>query len=707
VVYVALAGEGDIFTVEGLAGIDRISHELEDIEGVEEVTSVTTTDAVLGDGGWVEVGPLMDSLPETEEEVAGVRQKVRSSGLLRRLVSADHRSALLVADLEDDVLSDPSAQNRIVAAMRDHLATTDLQGWRFMLAGNPVIAEAIERYNTRDQQLFSGLMLLLVGISSFVLLRRLAGALLPLAVVLVTVAWTMGLFVAAGHQTNWVTSIITPILVLVGVADAVHFLSRYQEILPEAGTRREAVIRTLRSIGPPCLLTSLTTAAGFFSLVVNQVMPVRTFGVFAAIGVLLALLATVLILPACLALRPGAPPAGKAPKAPRPWGVLLWADRIVQRRPAPALAVSMLLAAVVALGILRIQVETNLLKYFKPDAQVVTDHDFIEDVYGGSSPLDIVVRSAEQDGVKRPAVLQAAAALQDRFEAHPKMARGVSLADLVQELHEVMSGDPERRSVPDSPQAIAQLLLMVSPETTDGMVDDSAELLRISTRFQGAKMGLGGARGLLDEVQANVDELFPDDVEVRLTGSSVLFVNMDSYLVNGQIRSFGIVLAVLFVVMVLVMRSPRMGLLAMIPNVLPIAFMMGLMGWLGMPLDGFTVMIASIAIGIGVDDTIHYLHHLRHELGQGVPLRDAMSHTMRSVGRALVFTSIVLALGFWVFCLSDFVGTRNFGFLTGITVLVALVADLVVLPAVLLLVGVPKGWGGGRAKGKDAVIVES
>jgi hypothetical protein len=154
----------------------------------------------------------------------------------------------------------------------------------------------------------------------------------------------------------------------------------------------------------------------------------------------------------------------------------------------------------------------------------------------------------------------------------------------------------------------------------------------------------------------------------------------------------GLVLVVLVVAMTLLFRSVKMGLLAMIPNVVPIAAMLGLMGWLDIRLDGFTVMIACIAIGIGVDDTIHYLHHLRHELSLGKGLDEAMTATVTSVGRALVFTSVVLALGFWIFCLSDFVGTFNFGLLTGVTVLVALAADLLILPAAIMIVGVPKGW---------------
>ena len=691
-IYVALDNGGDIFTVETFALLHRLARAIEAVDGVHEVTNLAATEAVLDDEGVVTVAQLMTAPPRTAADLTRVRGQVRASPLLRRLKASDDRSALIMVELDRKLLTDPPRQNRVVAAVRELLSKQE--GWKlnFKLAGNPVIAEAIERYNTRDQQIFSNLMLLLVSISALLLLRRVSALLLPGAVVLVTVIWVMGLFVHAGQQTNWVTSIITPILFLVGVADVVHFLSRFADELPRARTRMEAVVATLRGVFLPCLFTSVTTAVGFASLMANQVMPVRVFGVFAALGVVLALLATLLVLPAVLSFG-GAWGAGKPPRRGRSDKLLGGLDRLVQGHPVPLLVLAGLLTVGAAVGINRMRVETNLLKYFKPSARVVQDSHYIEDTYGGSSPLDIVVDTGRKDGAHDPAVLRALDKLQDGLEKMNHIERGVSVVDLVKELYMVGSGDKADFRVPDSSAGVAQLLLLPGPKTLEPLVDTERRLLHLSTRFKGAKLGLRGARALLQQVERLGRELFPAGVKVRLTGSSVLFINMDRYLVLGQIHSFGIVLGVLAVVMVLLFWSLRVGLLAMIPNLLPIAVMLGLMGWLDLPLDGFTVMIASIAIGVGVDDTIHYLHGLRHRLAAGDDLTTAMSATTRTVGQALVYTSLMLALGFWIFCLSDFVGTRNFGLLTGITVVVALVADLVVLPAVIKVLGVPRGWG--------------
>ena len=694
-IYVAMdSGGKGIFSLEVLGLLDHLADTISAMDGVRKVTNLASTDAVLDDEGVVNVAPLMTAPPKTAQQVARIKSQVLSSPLLRRLKSNDNTSALIIIELDRELLTKPSRQNQIVAQVRDLLAK-DQQGKprTYKLAGNPVIAEAIERYNTRDQKIFAKLMLLLVSISCLILLRRFSALVLPGVVVLVTVIWVMGAFVHTGNQTNWVTSILTPILFLVGVADVVHFLSRFQLALAESDSRREAAIKALREIFWPCLLTSLTTAAGFASLMANEVMPVKVFGIFAAVGVIMALVATLAVVPGLLSFG-GKWGAGKPLRQAGSAKLLGALDGMVQRHPGAVLFVAGVLTAAVAVGVWRMRVETNLLKYFRQDAPVVQHSLYIEDTYGGSSPLDIVVDTGRKDGASEPKLLAAVDRFQDQLARTKGIERGVSLADLIKELHMVATSEKKNFSVPDSRAAVAQLLLLPGPKTIEPMVDTERRLLRISTRFQGARLGLKGARRLLDGVEAQLKALLPANAKARLTGSSVLFINMDRYLVMGQIHSFGIVLAVLLVVMVLVFWSVRMGLLAMIPNLMPIGVMLGLMGWLDLPLDGFTVMIACIAIGIGVDDTIHYLHHLRGRLRAGEQLHAAMTDTTLGVGRALVFTSVMLTLGFWIFCLSDFVGTRNFGLLTGITVLVALVADLLVLPAVLRLTGVPRGWGG-------------
>lgn len=203
------------------------------------------------------------------------------------------------------------------------------------------------------------------------------------------------------------------------------------------------------------------------------------------------------------------------------------------------LLISLLIIVPISLGIFSVRVETNLLKYFKPSEPLVQDALFIDGAYGGSSPLDIVVRTGAPDGARAPEVLQATAELQRRLEAHPGVERGLSLADLLSEMNGVLLDDPAEHRVPETSAAVAQFLMLVDPSIIDPMLDPDGQILRLAARFEGARMGGSQARVLLDEIRGLFQEGFPEGVDVTLAGSSVLFVNMDEYLVNGQIESFG------------------------------------------------------------------------------------------------------------------------------------------------------------------------
>ena len=691
-VYLSVDFGGDgVFSVGSLRRLDEVTRAVAGVEGVARVTSLASTDAILDRDGWVESGPLMVEPPSTVGEVERIEEKVFASSLLPWFVSPDRGSALVVIEVDPEL--GPVELNRTVVAIHGALERPpggDPSG--YALAGNPVFAEAIDRLNARDQKLFSGLMLALVLISSALWLRRLTLALLVVAVVLVTVTWTTGLLVASGHQSNWVVAIVSPLLFLIGVASAIHVLSYYRDVLPGATSRREAVAETLQRVAVPCLFTSLTTAVGFAALMANQIGPIQVFGGFASIGVLLAFVATLLVVPAGLSLRRkrDGKKARRGTREGRALHRLTFLDRLAQEHPGIVLAASAVVALAVIAGVHGLRVETNNLEYFRQDTPVVRHSLSIEETYGGSAPLDVVVDTGRPDGVIEPELLTALVAFQDRLEAIPGVARGISLADLTRDLHHAMAGADRTTDLPDDLAMVDQLLLLPDAGMVGRIVDTERRTTRVATRFAGATLGLKQSRELLAQVQHAADETLGEGA--RLTGSSLLFIRMDRYLVTGQVRSLAIVLVLLLVIMTGLYRSLRMGLLAMIPNVLPIAMMLGLMGWLDVPLDGLTAMIACIAIGIGVDDTIHYLHHLRHELGGAPDLSTAMSRTLAVVGRPIVFTSVVLTAGFGVFCFSDFLGTRNFGLLTGLTVMVALAADLLVLPAVLSLVGVPRSW---------------
>ncbi len=706
VVFVALeADSGTVLETGRLVALNRLSKELAKLAEVDRVTSLTNANFVLHLGKTLAPGTLGSNLPLPPADEARLVQRVRASPLLGLLISKDLSSTVIVLELARRLEGDPGKQTAAVRSIRAAVFELDTGGMHSRLTGNPVLAEGIETYSNRDQRLFSLLMVALIALVSLVVFRRLSAMLLPVVVLVAAVGWTMALFVLNGHETNWVTSTIAPVLSLVSVTCSIHFLFRFRHAHRTGATPEKSLVRMLSFVVAPCFFTALTTAVGFGSLAVSQVRPVSVFGTFAAVGVLLAFIATLCLAPALLALAAGGSPWRTLGGARLVTALLAKIEGIVRRRPGPVVAVSLLVTAGLAAGAGRIDVETNVVKYFRGDAPLVKDALHIDRVHGGSAFLDVVIDTGGNDRAFDPAFLRTVLEFQKSLGNVDGVNRGVSLADLVEELHVAFTGDTAAAEIPDSAAAVQQLrLTLASPEMLEPLVDDEGRLLRVRAMVQTATLGAGRTREVLDEVRRAAGESFgDDDVEIRFTGYPVLFLNMDRYLVSSQINSFALVLCVIVVIMMFLFRSVRVGLAGMIPNVVPIAAMLGLMGWLKIPLDGFTVMIASIAIGIGVDDTIHFLHHLRRELAAGRPLPEAISSTLTSVGQPVLFSSAVLALGFWVFCLSDFVGTANFGLLTGATIVFALLADLFTLPALLLLTGVPRRWlpAAGPASGTD------
>jgi len=685
----ARAGE-TIFNAPDLARIRVLTGEIAGIGGVSRVVSLSNADAITGVDGGVKIAPLLaDEIPTGEQRLRHLRRTVLASPLLNELLSSDLSASVITVHLDRRRLRDPTFQKQVVADLRALLARHGGAASGLRLTGDAVLAEAVDQYSQRDQQIFGAVMMALLALSSLIMFRRAAAVMLPVTVVLLSVAWTMGLFVLLGFSTNAVTAIIPSVLCLVSMSSATHFHFRFLALSDGPRPPREAMIETLRSVTVPCFFTALTTAIGLGSLAVSQVMPIRIFGLFAGLGVLLSLVATVALAPSLLPRTGRRPPAGAASTI----RLILGHTYELGRRRNTVLLVAALLGALGLAGIFRIRLETDVLAYFKRDAPVVQDVLRMERLFGGTSALDVIIDTGRDGGAMDPRVLNAVATLQGRYEQMPRVMRGVSLADVTGELNRALEGDDALR-VPTTAAAVNQLLLVLTePELIEPMVDFQRRTLRLATRFTGATLGVAPSRRLVEQVQAAARGLFPAGVKVRYTGFPLLYINMDRYLVRSQIQSFGLVLGVLLLLLTIMFGSLRMGLLAMIPNALPILLVLGLMGWAGIALEGSTIMIASIAIGIGVDDTIHFLYRLRRELANGADLEGAIARTLDGVGRPLLFTSLVLTLGFCVFCFSDFVGTRNFGGLTALAITGALLSDLFVLPAVLRLTGVPAGWG--------------
>ncbi len=708
----------DVFTPRILGALHEITEEGEALERTHRVRSLTNVKVLARQGpGHVAVEALMASPPESAEEAAAIRAKAMASELLRdNLVPADGGGTAVVFELAAGH-QDFDEKIAWVAEVRElverHLPA-ETPGVTWHLGGSPPLDEAFMRYSQRDFAIFGPVSTLMVALVMFLLFRRWSATVIPLVVVGVAALCTFGTMAAIGWKMNLMSSGLLALILAVGVADSVHVISDWYREVAAGRSTEDAVREAIAELLLPCLFTSMTTAAGFLSLSVTNLQPTREFGVLGAIGVTYAFVVSMTLVPILLLHLP-------APRAEATRDTLVgrWLARLARpRRPALTLAISTLLVGLGAWSLVLLSTEANPMNYFLPGDPVRVANESIDEGLGGSSSFEYLI-TTEPGGLKKPEVLEPMHAFAERLETVPGVTRVLSVVDSLREARRLLT-DGESDAVPgkaDHPHLAAQLYLFLEGDddfTTYIQRDYAAA--RMTARIQLSNSGHITEMG--DTLDTWRDELFAGSgATIEPTGFIKLMGDMEHYLFESQIDSMSLAAVVITLMMFLLLRSLRLGLFSMIPNFTPILLGLSFMALSGIALDPGTIMIGSMAMGLVVDDTVHFLARLRRNLdrnkvtpeppgleaageaagkgtpeaageaaGDGDPLADAIARTMAQTGRPIISTSFVLAAGFGVNVLGSFTPNVAFGLVSAIVILMAMVADLVMLPAALLVI---------------------
>lgn len=786
---------GDAFTAERLAFVRRLSARLARLEGVKRVESVTNTSAMSAEGDELYFGPLVpEKIPVDAAALAQIRRRILASPLLGRAFVNDD-GTMVAINLR---IRDPGSDERKIMELARQVRHIRLTVTRppdtelYEMGGPPMLVTMYDIVR-RDLWVLGLAPIVLMGIILLIVFRSVRGAMLPLATVLATGAITFGGMVASGHQVNLVTTMLPCLMMVIGVADVIHVLVQHRETLADGLDGRAAVVETVRRVGLPVLLTSVTTAVGFGSLVFSDVPQVREFGIFAAVGVMVAMVLSLVSVPAVLSLLPT--PAPSTVKRLTEGAVSKGLERLygfTRRRRWLVIVVSLAVAVFGGLGLVRLEAESSTREYLPKDHPLRKQFEMVEgNLMGGvpvilhvqdrrpqaapaarpatvaARPVTVAPRPARADDdevigdpedelpasqpsapvvprpamtdsddeiigdpedelpvmrpppqprpavtatakrapivatptpvVKRrerlrdPEVLAVLEELTQRLKKLGWVRKVISITEYLKEVNRVMhGGHPRHYRLPKDRRVIAAYLEMAGGRDREGMERlVNWEYSQANITVMCAWVNTRRVRAVLQEVQRflarpDVKRRLGKDVSVEVTGMVPMLSNVADRMVAGQIKSFFAALAVICVMMVLVLWSFRVGLLAMIPNMLPILLTMGLMGWLGITLNVTTVMIASIAMGIAVDDTIHMLVRIRDESRAHDDHNVGVQRSIQSVGRAVVFTSVVLSGGFAVLLLASLVPAAHFGILIAFTMLTALLADLVLIPVLIL-----------------------
>ncbi|WP_075185107.1 efflux RND transporter permease subunit [Teredinibacter haidensis] len=541
-------------------------------------------------------------------------------------------------------------------------------------------------------------LIVLIMILLWVLFHSFSAVVWSMCIVIFSFMSTLGLVGWSGAVMTIMINIIVFLIIAVGIANAIHILSGYL-YFREAGEDHRAALRSvLKKSGLACFLTSLTTAIGLFSLALTPIVPIKNFGIFAAIGVLVAFLLTVVMLPLMLDMWAPVSKKKKIEENSKPHKLqrlLRQVEHVGYTYPKSVVATFSVLSIVLLFGIPLIKVDSNIIEILPHESSVRKDVAVVDDSMAGTVVMDILFDAGKSDAFKDPRLLNRMESLQQFMESEYGELVGDtgSLVNVSKDAFKALNEDKQEfYRIPQDPRVLSQTLFMfnnANPEDRRKLVSDDYSNARMTITLKSA--GSYIYVPMIDDINNKIDSLFKDvksdypELTIQVTGGMSLMTRVVDYISWSQIESFGVALAVISVLLLLVFGSARIGLIAVIPNLMPIICAFGLMGYLNMPLNTDTLLVAPILIGIAVDDTIHYLSHFRVCVLQTENIKEAIQQTIREVGQAITFTSVVLAVGFFVFIFSSQLSMANFGILSAISILMALVTDLLLLPALCVL----------------------
>jgi predicted RND superfamily exporter protein len=711
----------EIFDLAFLEKLRAFHRDLErEVPYLERVTSLINARSTRGERDELIVEDLLERWPENQEDLRALRERVLGNPLYINILISENAKFTTVsldpyihstlapsrdelAGFEDvdavDATAEPSLltdleQTELVHAMRRVKARYAGPDFEIHAIGGPIFLVAMAETLDRDVKIFLTLAVLMSAVLLFLLFRRLSGVVLPLAVVAFAVLATMGIMVWLDIPMSVTLQILPPFLLVVGVCAAVHILAIVYQRLAAGSDREEAIIFALGHSGLPVVMTSLTTAGGLMSFAAAELEPIAQLGVVAPIGVLLAMVYSLTLLPALIAISPihARPRADRNALAAGLNRILLRVGDAASLHPWRVVAGTYLSLAVGLGGFVQARFSHDEIRWFPEDDPLRVASELIDREFKGASVLEVLIDTGRENGLYDPDVLE-------RIERAMRYAEGlevgglpinkaVSIVDVVKETHRALNENrPEYYELPHDRRLIAQELLLFENSGSD----DLEELT--DTQFQTARLSVRTPwvdallyPDFMDQVTAGFRQILGEGMEFQLTGGAALYTRVFKALITTMARSYAIALVVITPLLILLIGNLRRGFFGMIPNLIPVFLTIALMGWLDIPLDASTLLIGGIIIGVAVDDTIHFMHKFNRYYEEERDARAAVRQTLLTTGSALLFTSLVLSAGAFVFLFGHMLTGRYFGVLFGFANIVGFLADVILGPALMVLV---------------------
>ena len=692
---------------------------------VVEVTSISNTDDIYGSEEGLTIEKIFEVIPGTPGEMKSLRRRVLENDLFRNsFFSEDGRRTGIFVELAMDEDDSEILYSTYIALERIFEENPGID--KHYIAGFPIVAATLRTVIDQDTQRFFPFVALLAVFFLWLTFRRPSGVAVPMLVVGFSILFTLAIMVVFEVPLNTITSALPVFLISIGVADGIHMFSEYRENRIEGLPREKAVCLMLDKLALPVTMTSITTAVGFLSLTVSDIVPIFTFGIFVAVGTLLAMVLSLIFIPALLMVLPekvSASQEGSGTDENLSRGVhqVNFMDRLFQksldvmtawvlRNARPVLLAALAICAISIYGLSQVKVESSLESYFQADAPLVIANRAMEKMSGSRTINIVITKTGEEEPWKNPDNLKVVEEFQEFLANEPRVKRTLSLVDLIKrisyafnenrkefnrlpngfeflESEEIFeeNGQTEKRTVKreiSGRDLIAQYLVLYENSGGDVLSDVvDSEYLNLNLAVTISSNSTTEEEKLLQSIEDYAVRQFPQGFSMTSSGMVPINVATSNEVVTSQIRSLsGSILAV-FLMLALIFRSVSRGLMGMIPLVFTVLFNFGVMGFFGVHLDIGTALVSSIVIGIGVDYSIHYLSSMFHELADGTELHDAISNTVRRSGKAITSNAVTVGFGFLALSVSEFLPLVTLSWMIWLTLNISALATMILIPA--------------------------
>ncbi len=670
----------DIINKESLTRVKQIDRKLQRVKGIQKTTSLFGANRIYGKDGAMYVEATIKRIPDSEEEINEIKKIIDSNDMVKNIVVADdYRSTAIIATLEKTTNEDS-----VFAAINQIL--TEFPGTeKIHFGGLPYLRQAIGKDVQRDGLILVPIALLLMIGFLFFVFREWRGVVLPFLVVIMSSVIALALLPIIGWKFYIITLLVPIMLIAVANDYGIHVIAKYQEIAARSPhlSMKEIALEIINKLWKPILLTGITTIAGLAALLAHTMIPARQMAVIASVGILFALLYSVVLLPGMLSLMSRSKPAKTRKstiKSKRKSFLIRLSFFIIahhKRIPYVALIITLLISG----GIAFLKVDSNEENFFPEKHAVKQASKLINAHYGGSESLSIMFSGDMLD----PEMLQQIDYYKDELKKQADVDLVMTFPDVIKQISKALNdpGSEYYDKIPPTREAVAQYIELYNmngdPENLDQLVDFNYETSLMIIRIKSV------SNTAINGIIRDIKELTKDDPSVAAIGGyGYVRSQLANKVVRGQFFSLSIALIIIFILLSIIFKSITAGLISSIPLLMSILLLFGIMGLTGVKLDVATALLSSIMIGVGVDYTIHFLWRYREERQQHRPPREAVLTTISTTGRGILFNAMSVIVGFVVLLFSSFTPIRFFGVLVVVSILGCLIGALVILPALVL-----------------------